>query len=56
MVVNTSTGLRLTRLKISAVSGLRPPHKERFSGVMIMAAAVDTAVMLMETAQFPLAR
>ncbi len=35
------------------MAGFRFPHIERFRGVIIMAAAVDTAVMLIETAQLP---
>ena len=56
MVVKTSMGLRLTLLRISAVSGFNPPHRARLNGVIRMAAAVDTAVMLMDTATLPLAR
>ena len=56
MVVNTSMGLRLTALNIAAVSGFRLPQRERLRGVIKMAAAVETAVMLMDTAQFPFAR
>jgi len=56
MVLNTSKGLRLTFLRISAVSGFNPPQSARLSGVITMAAAVETAVMLIDTAQFPFAR
>ncbi len=55
-VIKTSTGLSRTVRRISAVWGFRLPQRERLSGVMIIAATVETAVMEMETAQLPLAR
>jgi len=56
MVKNTSLGDKLTWVRIFAVAGFKLPQKDKFSGVMMMAAAVDSAVILMETAQFPFAR
>ena len=43
-------------MRIWAVSGFRLPQKARLNGVITIAAAVETAVMLTETAQLPLAR
>ncbi len=56
IVTKTSKGFKLTRRRIEAVAGLRLPQKARLTGVMTMAAAVDTAVMLTDTAALPLAR
>ncbi len=56
IVTNTSHGFRLTCFKISAVAGFMDPQKEILNGVIITAAAVDTAVMLMDKAQLPLER
>jgi hypothetical protein len=55
-VKKTSAGLKLTCFKIGAVAGLRLPHIERFSGVIKMAAILETAVILIDMAELPLAR
>ena len=56
IVLKISVGFRLTALRMGAVLGFRLPQMERFKGVIKMAAAVETAVMLIETAMLPRAR
>lgn len=53
IVIKISCGLRDMDCMILAVAGFKFPHIARFKGVIKIAAAVDTAVILIETAQFP---